>query len=225
MLTPGTPLWNITLDNEANDASRLFSHGLAITSKIRRDYHDAVASMSLLALGAEKLLKLTIGISCIARHEPWPPKPVMLRLGHSIVEADRRARAVLDVNRSTAPGHLETLLKAVEADPVLTQVLTALERFGKTGRFFFLDALGESPQPTTSPHMLWVGMVSSIIKADPVMSARMMTQEDMQSRVDLNQVIVSSLTGWWEMYRAAWTTGAIGEDAKKYSQTIRLVTG
>ncbi|GID29133.1 hypothetical protein [Paractinoplanes brasiliensis] len=222
MLVPGTPMWNITLDNEANDAASLFSHGLAITAGIRRDYHDAVAAMSLLALGTEKLVKLTIGIARVDRGEGWPSRRDMRNLGHGIVAADGHARATLDLSRSTAPVHLDELRRAVEADPVVTVVLAALERFGENGRFFFLDSLGDSPQQTTSPHMLWAGMVSSIMRADPQMTARMTTPEEMESRADLNEVIVASLTGWWEFYRAAWTTGAIGENAKKYSQTLRL---
>jgi hypothetical protein len=47
----------------------------------------------------------------------------------------------------------------------------------RTGWFFFLDSLGDRPQPTTSPHMLWVGMVSSIMQANPQMTARMTSRE------------------------------------------------
>ena len=48
---------------ESVDASSLFSRGLDPLRAIRSDHADAAPVKSLLALGAEKVLKLTIGLA------------------------------------------------------------------------------------------------------------------------------------------------------------------
>ena len=225
-LVPGTPMWTITLDREANDAACLFSHGLAATSRIRHDYHDAVAAMSLLALGAEKMLKLTIGIQRVCLTGVWPSKNYMRRIGHRVERADRRARLLLDGNRGEAHGYVQELMAKVDADLTIAEVLKVLDRFGNEGRFYFLDALGEEPQTQTAPHFLWGGLMSSLIKVNPGLGSRMADPQDWkQARPLLNQMVVTSLASWWEFYRAVWTTGVIGDDAKQYSQTLKLTHG
>ncbi|MFG1723225.1 hypothetical protein ACGFII_31860 [Micromonospora chalcea] len=167
MSSPGSR-WNINLDNEANDAAVLFSHGLAITENINRDYTAAVAAMSLLALGAEKLLKLTVGLAHLDRGDPWPRQGYMRRdLGHRVATADKTARDLLNLNRGTAPGDVQEKAAQVDGDKVLAVALAALERFGDTGRFYFLDSLGEQPQTERAPHFLWLDMVSEIMTAEP----------------------------------------------------------
>jgi hypothetical protein len=225
VLTPGSQQWNIQLGNEANDAAALFTHGLRITRDIRTDYNDAVPAMSLLALGAEKLLKLTIGLADLDRGESWPSLERMKRIGHRVATADAEARGLLDLSRGTAPGHLQALRAQIQGDRVLAAALDALDRFGDKGRFYFLDSLGEKPQPEMAPHFMWMGMTSAIMEADANLLSRMSTPKGWQeARPELNQVIVASLERWWEFYRAAWTTGVNGTKAQELSAAICLLS-
>ena len=217
-------MWNLNLTHEANDAGSLFSHGLRVTRDVSYDYTDATAAMSLLALGAEKLLKLTIGLAHLDRSEPWPSLRYMKRFRHRVAAADVEARTQIPLTRGTVPGHLQQRAADIDSDPVLGAVLLALERFGDTGRFYFLDSLGERPQTEPAPHFLWVGMVSDVIKNDAALSAKMMTAEGLrEGRPEVNRTIVRSLVEWWEFYRTVWTTGAIGDQAKEFSSAIRLL--
>ncbi|GGQ70220.1 hypothetical protein [Couchioplanes azureus] len=225
VVRPGSSHWNILLGNEANDAASLFTHGLRITRDIRADYNDAAAAMSLLALGAEKLLKLTIGLAHLNRGEPWPSRRRMVQIGHRVATADVEARAMLDLSRGTVPGHMQERATQVQNDRVLVAALEALERFADRGRFYFLDSLGENPQADTAPHFLWIGMVSAIINSDVDLSVKMNTADGWkQERPNVNGVIVTSLRDWWEFYRAAWTTGVNGALAKDLSSAIRLLS-
>jgi hypothetical protein len=181
--------------------------------------------MSLLALGAEKLLKLTIGLAHLDRDEPWPSLQQMQRIGHRIVSADAQARSMLDLNRGTAPGHLADRLEGIESDPILAVALPVLERFADKGRFYFLDSLGERPQTETAPHFMWVRLVSRLANEDPELSAKMDTPEGWkEGRPVVNQMIVVCLRDWWEFYRAVWMTGANGPLARELSAAVRLLS-
>jgi hypothetical protein len=223
--TPGSKPWNLLLSQEADDAAALFTHGLRITQEIRHDYNDAASAMSLLALGAEKMLKLTIGLARLSRSQPWPGRNYMHRLGHKIVIADKRARRMLDLRCGTVPGHMQERAAKIDSDNVIALALPALERFADQGRFYFLDSLGEDPQTEAAPHSLWTSMVEDVMLANPQL--RPMSGESASldmSRSQVNLVIVASLRDWWEFYRVAWMTGVNGPLAKELSSAIRLLS-
>ena len=38
----------------------------------------------------------------------------------------------------------------------------------------------------------------------------------------VNETIAGALNRWWELYAAAWRTGAIGDEAKQYARELAL---
>lgn len=223
MTRPGESVWALALMQEANDAAALFGQGLAAVGRMRSDYEDAVAVMALLALGAEKMLKLTIGLNRVEQSGTWPPKVEMIGLGHRIKEAERRARSALNTEPGTSVGWMGDLKSQVDADPVLPQVLEALHRFGDRGRFYFLDYLGEAPQPGPAPSILWQQMTTAIARRDgELLAAIAGGATAAQGRAQVNAIIGGSLRRWWELYVTAWRTGVIGEQAKQFAPEIKL---
>jgi hypothetical protein len=227
MSLPDANLWTIRLDNEANDARSLFSHGLAVTRDMRRDYHSAAAAMSLLALGAEKLLKLTIGLAKVNDGHPWPSTNYMKRIGHKVATADRKARQLIDLQSASTTGELARMRDEVDGDKVLAAGLKALERFGNEGRFYFLDSLGEDPQDERAPHMMWVEMGNLMVTDRPDILAKISAEDEgirLNGRAEGNALFVDSLTRWWEFYRTVWAMGVIGEPARQFTTTLRLLS-
>jgi hypothetical protein len=103
MATQASLQWPLALIRESNDAAALFSHGLDALHAMRHDVTDAVAVMSLLALGAEKMLKLTIGLASRDQGKGWPTTDYMRRtIGHRVLKADQIARPLLDSRPATA---------------------------------------------------------------------------------------------------------------------------
>src|SRR4051812_4460266 len=110
MTTPIERASGLGLIRECNDAASLFSRGLGTIRAIGGHYEDAVVVMSLLALGAEKMLKVTIGLAKRDQAGTWPTKDYMRRkIGHRVATADHGARPLLDLHPGTAPGWLDGL--------------------------------------------------------------------------------------------------------------------
>ncbi|MEV6851936.1 hypothetical protein [Actinoplanes sp. NPDC051411] len=209
---------------ECNDAASLFSRGLEAARAIRSDYADAVVVMSLLALGSEKMLKLTIGFAALDRGDPWPRKKYMRdEVGHQVKIADQRARLLLDLHAGTARGWLDDLKKAVAQNPVVPAVIESLNMFGDGGRFYFLDVLAETPQPGDSPQSLWTDLTSAIATRDPALLIDLGSVERAdRARLRLNETIVDAMTAWWGLYVAAWRTGAVGQEAQRHAHELAL---
>ncbi|MDT4991085.1 MAG: hypothetical protein QOH97_977 [Actinoplanes sp.] len=213
----------LSLIYECTDASSLFTRGLDMLTSIRDDDTGAVAVMSLLALGAEKMLKLTIGLAAVDRGESWPSKGDMRAIGHRVLKADLAARPLVDLRPGTAPGHVADLKGKVAADSVLPTLLEALDRFGAAGRFYHLDILAETKQPEQSPKHLWHDATAAVMTQDPdLASAIGGTADFAAARRRWNQVMVAALQLWWELYHAAWQTGVIGDLARQYSGELKL---
>jgi hypothetical protein len=209
---------------ECNDAASLFSGGLEAARTIRTDYADAVVVMSLLALGAEKMLKLTIGFAALDQGDQWPRKKYMRdEIGHQVEVADQKARPLLDLHPGTVRGWLAGQKMVVAQDPVVPAVIEALNLFGDAGRFYFLDVLAEAPQPGDSPQALWTDLTSAIAAKDPALLADLRSGENAdRARRRINETIVDAMTAWWELYAAAWRTGAIGQEAQRHARELAL---
>jgi hypothetical protein len=223
-MTSQTDLAGLALIRECNDAASLFSRGLSATHTIRTDYTDAVVVMSLLALGAEKMLKLTIGLAQRDQGEGWPPSDYMRHdIGHRVLKADQIARPLLNSHAGTAPGLLDDMKSHISHDRVLSNVLNALERFGAAGRFYYLDILADNPPKQEAPHALWTDLTAAIAVEEPALLADIDSADNAdRRRRRVNETIANALNRWWELYAAAWRTGAIGDEAKQYARELTL---
>jgi hypothetical protein len=98
-------------------------------------------------------------------------------------------------------------------------VTAALTRYGDRGRFYDLDALGESPQTEESPVELWERLEGEVFRANP------QSLDDwiaVGRAAPLNASIEKSLRAWWELSWRAWTHGVIGARAESLGWQIRL---
>jgi hypothetical protein len=158
------------LSKELDAAASLLAHGVRILQSDGYSVLDAPAVLACLAIGAEKLLKLTIGMVAIEETGFWPNKKTMAeRYRHAILALDRHARAAITrrIDNSGAPGYIRELLSSVQNDVVIGPVLEALDNYARQGRFYNLDMLADAPQVDPSPSELWHdGMETKILLAD-----------------------------------------------------------
>ena len=221
-----TPAQHGALSKEADDATGLFSHGLALLRRLHTSVRDSAAVFALLSTGAEKLLKLAVGITSIEETAKWPSRNFMQKkMRHRILLLDQTAREALRRRRDhgTAPGHMDRGLAVLDADVLLSPMLAALDRYGSEGRFFYLDTLADNPQPQPPPAELWDQVLHQVLSADPdtlYMIADPKTYAE--GRRAMNKPIADSMQRWWQTYQRGWTNGVVGWRAQMWASLLDL---
>lgn len=216
------------LSHEVDAVSALFRHGFAILSEYRFASRDAEPVFVCLAGGCEKLLKLTIGLHELGLGRPWPSQRVMKnQWGHKIMRLDEHVREIINSNsrRSTAPGHIEELLNRVATDTIVPQVIATVSRYAEQGRFYNLDALGDMTQPLPSPAQLWNELHEILLedRANSLAPLAINANEEWEdARRELNEAIVDSMKTWCNLIASAWSTGVLGDYAKKHASQLEL---
>lgn len=111
--------------------------------------------MTMLSIGVEKLLKLTIGTISLDERQTWPSKATMMDYGHGI--SGLFDYVLLEILHRTedSSDYVKGLVAGVVADPVTRPLLAALDRYGKSGRFYNLDMLADSTQSEPDPASMW----------------------------------------------------------------------
>jgi hypothetical protein len=214
----------IALCDEVDAAGSLLRHGLSLLESYTFASRDADAVFVCLAGGAEKLLKLTTGLHALGSSGSWPSKPTMTGFGHDIIELYDHVRHLIVQHASTdgtAPGCIAELLNDVDNDPHIGKVLETLGTYAIKGRFYNLDHLAGASQPGDSPKQLWEALHQELLGFHPHLLAQLASAEQSQAaREELNNLIISSITGWRELITRAWRTGVFGSLAQQWAPQL-----
>lgn len=210
----------LALDAECNNAVGLARTGLKLLGEMRYSEHDLPAVFSCLALGSEKLLKLTYGVSQQAQGRGWPTVPELKKFGHSVWQLDTAGRSVVlrSAHLATHQPVVHGWISRVEDNPWIDQFLKILSDFGTAGRFHYLDRLaGNDVNPDSSPSAQWVQLETAVLKdADYVKGDLDALTKEMRDRVD------TAFRDWWTMYSRAWIHGVFGHEAKGHGFTLEI---
>jgi hypothetical protein len=210
--------------NEVDATSTLFRHGFSILKEYRFASRDAEAVFVCMAGGAEKLLKLTVGMFAVDDGHGWPAQAAMRDAGHKITELDASARKMIDerVDRSTVPGVIRELLELTAANPGVWQIMATLERYATNGRFYNLDLLGGREQEDKSPQELWEELHMMVLDANPELLEQLAGAENDEARRTINGILMSTLGQWCELIYRSWVTGVCGPIAQEHSAALDL---
>lgn len=110
--------------------------------------------LTMLSIGVEKLYKLTLGLIALDRDRRWPTKSEMQKQGHKLVPMHATVMSELRARTANKSQYVRGLLAEVENDPVVVPAIEALDMYGRMGRFYYLDELGDAPQ-SVNPDDLW----------------------------------------------------------------------
>ncbi len=143
------------LIGEMTSTRNLLGYGVKVlrVSRFMETTRDPI--MTLLSIGVEKLLKLTVGVVSLDETTSWPSKSTMTAFGHGIDDLFDHAMVQIRSRTATSSDYVQDLVATVENDIVLRPLLAALDRYGKSGRFYNLDLLADRPQPDTDPAHMW----------------------------------------------------------------------
>lgn len=208
---------------ETGSVQALLRCGVDQLLEVRYINADIDPVLTTLSIGVEKLMKLTWGLLEVAAGRSWPTKTVMQDKGHEV----KSLNELIDQHLGAAVGlpaqpWVQGLRDGVNSDPYWGLILSALDSYGRSGRFHYLDQLAEQPQPWQSPRQDWDDLEQAIIEGRPELLADLAGSKEswQRARTEINEVIAASVTAWWEMIFRFWVQGAAGQFGKQHSTAI-----
>lgn len=213
------------LSVEMEDAVALWTAGRAQLHQRHADGAGVV--LALLAAGAEKLLKLTLGLGTLETEGSWPSVQVMRNdWGHRIAELDERVRALLRsrAQLSDARPFIHAVLDRTATDPIRAEVFGTLQSYAVDGRFAHLDTLAGSVTDIPSPRQRWDALKSTLLQDRPELLARWADpRADYQACLAELAGLLDEALQWWQyaLYRC-WQHGLAGADARQWSGQLSI---
>jgi hypothetical protein len=159
---------SLALQAEMTSTRNLLAYGIRAirTGKFIDTTRDPILTM--LSIGVEKLYKLTLGLIVLDRDHNWPNKAEMQKQGHRLVPMHAAVMTELLARTANKSEYVRGLLAEVDGDPVVAPIIEALDMYGRMGRFYYLDELGDVPQ-TVSPDDAWQNIEQSALN-DPAVA-------------------------------------------------------
>jgi len=191
-----------------------------VTANVDADIDPVLTTLSI---GVEKLMKLTWGLLEVAAGRSWPAKTVMQDQGHGV----KSLNELIDLHLGAAVGlpaqpWVQGLRDGVNNDPYWALILSALDSYGRSGRFYSSTSWPSSRKAGNHPAM--TGTTSSrpsrMIGRGVLADLAGSNEGWQRARTEINAVIAASVTAWWEMIFRFWIQGAAGQFGKQHSTAI-----
>ena len=207
----------LALIAEVTSTRNLLAYGIRVirTGAFIETTRDPILTM--LSIGVEKLYKLTLGLIDLDRDHKWPNAAAMKAWGHKLVPMHQAIMDELRTRTASKSKYVRGLLAEVDADPVVLPIIESLDMYGRMGRFYYVDQLGESPQPV-SPDDAWQKIESAAL-TDAEVAALHQRAIDHVGDNDawdvfigaLNERIATSVERVWIMIAECGRNHALGE--------------
>jgi hypothetical protein len=218
----------LALIRETTAARNLLGYGLLALRRTRFLDTTRDPILTMLSIGTEKTMKMALGLLYVAEKREWPPLGIFkATYGHNLVVMDKALREQIRANldRATYPAIATPLLDEVEADPLWEPIVAMLDRYGREGRFYNLDALAQVTQREESPEVFWDRVDQAALDSEPDIKQVWTASITDASRMDeftalLNDRIAQSIDRWWRMVCMAGVQGVLGERGKGWGSDI-----
>lgn len=205
------------LVSEIVSARSLLDHGTRVLRDTFGTYDELTDPvLTTLSIGMEKLYKLTLGLTALHTTGDWPTKEQMvtgydhrLAVMHEAVLKDCRDRA-------THPD-VVALIAEVDTDPVVLPIIAALHDYGMSGRFYYLDQLGDpNGVSRQDPRALWQAIEDAIASSEPQLTQQWEKSRETGSEDALSHYIqarnrrtAASVERVRHLVQMCWMTGVL----------------
>ncbi|WP_026041039.1 hypothetical protein [Arthrobacter sp. TB 23] len=174
--------------------------------------------LTMLSIGVEKLYKLTLGLAALDRDRSWPTKAQMKVKGHNLADMHEAVIAELHVRTADKSDYVRGLLDEVQGDPVIPPLIAALDMYGRMGRFYHLDLLGDDAQQWESPDGYWqeietAALIEPELAATYAAAIAEVSNNQAWDRfyTSLNERIALAIERLWIMIAVSGRNHALGE--------------
>ena len=214
--------YDVILTVEVGSAARLLIESLAILEERQPGADGADALFATLAMGMEKLTKLTLGLNGLFRGGGWPAVSTMKGYRHNIEKLDTEARTLIatHVNDAVHPGYMREALDAVSGDSNIGEIIRTMSVYADDGRFHNLDYLSDRSVKDDSPSQLWSDLEGGIVA--PRLRSGMPPDE---AAPLFNETVARSLRTWISCYRRAWQHGVLGPEGRQRAANLSFAVG
>jgi hypothetical protein len=219
------------LIQESDSAKHLLAYGVRAlqTAAFIETTRDPI--MTMLSIAVEKMLKLGLGLLYVRDNRVWLPADVLkFKYRHDLIKMEALLHQAIrdNVDRATNRQYVDRALAAVDADPVWLPLLSALNRYGKEGRFYYLDALAEDPQREESPQSFWDVAERVALENDPELNAlfqRMIKDFSLSDEFyrSLNGRMAESLQRFWDLVAMAGVQGVLGKRGEAWGSDFKTI--
>lgn len=205
------------LISEAQSAQNLMRDAVSAIADMREPVIHSDAVFTLGSIGVEKTAKILLGCASVEEAGAWPSMAIMKGWGHDIdglvdrlltTASERQADAV-------ATGYVLTLIDRVQSSASLPSLFATLSRYGRSGRFHYLDILATGARGRfDAPASYWDRLelqVASELGGAP-------TGDNAEFEAFLRRVsaaIAHELDVWWFVMHRLGVQGCFGELGKK----------
>ncbi|MFS0852551.1 hypothetical protein [Microbacterium sp. 179-I 3D4 NHS] len=224
-------LQEIHLSQESDSAKHLIAYGVHAlrTAAFIETTRDPI--MTMLSIGVEKTLKLSLGLRNVEDTGTWLPARILKNeYRHDLIKMEQLLREVIRANleHATHRSFVDEALAAVDADPVWPHLVAALNRYGQEGRFYNLDALADNPQREESPSTYWdVAERAALDDDDDLHALFQQMLEDFSLSAEfykrLNVRMADSLRRFRDLVGLAAVQGVLGERAKAWGHEFNTI--
>jgi len=224
-------LQEINLLQESDSAKHLLAYGIRTlrTAAFIETTRDPI--MTMLSIGVEKMLKLGLGLLYVEENRLWLPARVLkIDYRHDLIKMESLLREAIRVNvdRATHAHYVNQALAAVDDNPAWPPLVSALNRYGQEGRFYYLDALAENPQPEESPQTFWDSAEKAALDSDTELHGlfqRMLGDVSLSDDFyrSLNARMAEGLQRFWDLVTMAAIQGVLGERGKAWGLDFKTV--
>lgn len=202
---------------EMTSARNLLAYGVRVvrTGAFLDTTRDPILTM--LSVGMEKLYKLTLGLDSLDTDGRWPSTAAMKQLGHGLAPMHDLVMTTIRRRTRDSSPYVQELIAQVEDDLCVMPIIRTLDVYGRMGRFYYLDKLGDTSQ-AVNPDAVWDD-VEHAARTDPDVSAlfdRALADVNDNAIWDaltraLHNRIADSVERTWTMIAVVGRNHALGE--------------
>lgn len=211
------------LISEMSSTRNLLAYGIRAmrTAAFVETTRDPIFTM--LSIGVEKLYKLTLGLVDLERDGKWPSKAQMKSHGHNLVDMHDAVFDELRKRTADKSEYVRGLFSSVEDDLVVKPLIAALGRYGQSGRFYYLDVLGDAPQEWESPEEHWQHIEDAVMLEPEIKDLFNVAMNSISDNElwdsfhrSLHERIALAIERLWEMIAVSGRNHALGEAGTQF---------